>query len=505
MKFNSTYLSEEDLNRFNALQEELVPQFQVQFPDPMAPKTVIIVPSLTLDSDILAKISGHIHYEERMLCLLLLLRMPRTQVIYLSSMPIDEVIVDYYLHLIPGITHRHARNRLTLLSCFDASPIPLTDKILKRPRLIAQIKQLIPPHHVAHISAFNVTPAEEELALALGFPLYGCPSNLSHWGSKSGSRELFKQAGIPIPPGYENLKSIEDILEALMALKIENPDLRKTVLKLNEGFSGDGNSIYTYGKLPKITGDLLRTNLKIVAGDMSYEDFIQKFQQMGGVAEAFVDGEIKTSPSVQCLINPLQEIDVVSTHDQILGGESGQVYLGAKFPADAAYRKEIGELGHKVAQHMARLGVLGRFGVDFISVKEGDQWKHYAIEINLRKGGTSHPYLMLQLLTGGKYDYKTGVYIMPNGQTRCYIATDALVYENFKKLTPPDLIDIAICNGLHFDGSTQEGVMFHLIGALSQHGKLGVLSIGNTHERAEAVYNKTISVLLNETQSVDAK
>ena len=290
-----------------------------------------------------------------------------------------------------------------------------------------------------------------------------------------------------------------------MALKIENPDLRKTVLKLNEGFSGDGNSIYTYGKLPKITGDLLRTNLKIVAGDMSYEDFIQKFQQMGGVAEAFVDGEIKTSPSVQCLINPLQEIDVVSTHDQILGGESGQVYLGAKFPADAAYRKEIGELGHKVAQHMARLGVLGRFGVDFISVKEGDQWKHYAIEINLRKGGTSHPYLMLQLLTGGKYDYKTGVYIMPNGQTRCYIATDALVYENFKKLTPPDLIDIAICNGLHFDGSTQEGVMFHLIGALSQHGKLGVLSIGNTHERAEAVYNKTISVLLNETQSVDAK
>jgi len=47
--------------------------------------------------------------------------------------------------------------------------------------------------------------------------------------------------------------------------------------------------------------------------------------------------------------------------------------------------------------------------------------------------------------------------------------------------------------------------MFHLIGALSQHGKLGVLSIGNTHERAEAVYNKTISVLLNETQSVDAK
>jgi len=500
MKVNPHQLTEEDILRFNALQEELVPQFQSQFPDPLAPKTVIIVPSLTLDSDILSKISGHIHYEERMLCLLLLLRMPRTQVIYLSSMPIDEVIVDYYLHLISGITHRHARQRLTLLSCFDASPVSLTEKILKRPRLIAQIKQLIPANHVAHITAFNVTPLEEELALTLGYPLYGCPSALSHWGSKSGSRHLFKQAGIPIPSGYENLKSLDEVLEALMSLKAENPELRKTVLKLNEGFSGDGNAIYTYGKLPKITGDLLRTNLSIVAGDMNYEEFMQKYQQMGGIAEAFVDGEIKTSPSVQCLINPLQEIDIVSTHDQILGGESGQVYLGAKFPADSAYRREIGELGNRVAIHMSKLGVLGRFGIDFVSVKEEDQWKHYAIEINLRKGGTSHPYLMLQLLTGGKYDYQSGMYFMPNGQTRCYIATDALIYDNFKKLTPPDLIDIAICNGLHFDGSTQEGVMFHLIGAMSQHGKLGILSIGNSHERAEALYNKTISVLLNETQ-----
>lgn len=316
---------------------------------------------------------------------------------------------------------------------------------------------------------------------------------------------MFKQAGVPIPPGYENLKSVDDILEALMALKADNPNLRKTVIKLNEGFSGDGNAVYTYGKLPKITIDLLRNNMKIVAGDMNYEQFMEKLQQMGGIAEAFVDGEIKTSPSVQCLINPLQEIDVVSTHDQILGGESGQVYLGAKFPADAAYRHEIGALGHKVAVHMAKLGVLGRFGVDFVSVKEGDEWKHYAIEINLRKGGTSHPYLMLQLLTGGNYDYQSGKYVMPNGQTRSYIATDALVYENFKKLTPPDLIDIAICNGLHFDGSTQEGVMFHLIGALSQHGKLGVLSIANTPERAEALYNKTITVLLNETQAVEAR
>lgn len=82
----------------------------------MALKTVIIVPSQSLDPEILAKVKGIIHYEERLLCLLLLLRMPRTRIIYLSSMPIDDTIIDYYLHLLPGVTVRHARQRLTLLS-----------------------------------------------------------------------------------------------------------------------------------------------------------------------------------------------------------------------------------------------------------------------------------------------------------------------------------------------------------------------------------------------------
>jgi hypothetical protein len=43
-------------------------------------------------------------------------------------------------------------------------------------------------------------------------------------------------------------------------------------------------------------------------------------------------------------------------------------------------------------------------------------------------------------------------------------------------LTPDDLIDIAVMNGLHFHSATQEGVAFHLLGALSEFGKLGLLS-----------------------------
>ena len=52
-------------------------------------------------------------------------------------------IIDYYLHLLPGITPYHACNGSHFLSCYDASEKSLTEKILERPRLIQRIKEEI--------------------------------------------------------------------------------------------------------------------------------------------------------------------------------------------------------------------------------------------------------------------------------------------------------------------------------------------------------------------------
>ena len=55
-------------------------------------------------------------------------------------------------------------------------------------------------------------------------------------------------------------------------------------------------------------------------------------------------------------------------------------------------------------------------------------------------------------------------------------------------------------NGLHFDGASQQGVVFHLIGALSQYGKLGTVCIGDSHETAREFYRQTVSVLDREAR-----
>ncbi len=490
--------SEAEKELFRHLQENFMPQFENAFPDVLAPKTVVVIPSLTLDQEILQKIEGIVHYEERLLCLLMLLRMPRTHVVYVTSVPIDPVIIDYYLHLLPGITGYHARNRLTLLSCFDASPRSLTEKILERPRLVERIRESIPPGHLGHLAFFNVTNYERTLAVRLHLPIYGCDPDLYPLGNKSNGRKLFKACGLTVPDGEEHLQNEHDIAAALYALKQRNPGLKKAVVKINEGFSGEGNAIFVYPGYEMDAQAILAElplRLRIVAGNLSFADYLSKFIAAGGIAEAFVEGDQKQSPSVQCRITPLGVCQVISTHDQELGGESGQVFLGAHFPAKAEYAKDLGAIGLTVGEALRDKGALGRFGIDFISVKEPGGWKHYAIEINLRKGGTTHPYLMLDYLTQGHYHPHTGVYNMANGQARYYFSSDNLRNTCYRGLTPHDLIDIAMVHELRYDGSTQEGVVFHLIGALSQYGKLGVVCIGDSKEKAESYFNRTVEVL----------
>lgn len=478
---------------------DLIAQYENFFPDPLAPKTVLVVPSLSLDNQLLAQIDGHIHYEERLLCMLLLLRMPATEVIYLSSMPIDDSIIDYYLHLIAGITPRHARKRLHLLTCHDASPQPLTAKILQRPRLISRIRQCIPTGQVAHLTGFNITPLEESLASQLEIPIYGCSSRLSYWGSKSGGRELFRQANVRMPAGEENIDSMAAAAAALSHLKAASPTLQKAVIKLNEGFSGDGNALFSYGDLREIREHDLINRLKPIALDIDYETFASKIKQMGGIVEAFIEGSPKTSPSVQCRITPTGEVDIISTHDQLLDELSGQVYLGACFPAHKDYAADIAQISAAVGRQLRDKGAIGRFGLDFISVFDQGRWVHYAIEINLRKGGTTHPYLSLQLLTGGRYLVDQGQFLTPQGSPRYYLATDNLQHDNYKTLSPEDLIDLSIRHRLHYDHTTQDGVLFHLIGALPQYGKLGLVCIGQSARHAQRLYQLTIDVLQAET------
>src|SRR6185369_9814088 len=133
----------------------------------------------------------------------------------------------------------------------------------------------------------------------------------------------------------------------------------------------------------------------------TYDRYFEKFARMGGIVETWLEGDEKASPSAQLRCDPNGKVHPISTHDQVLGGPSGQIFLGCVFPAQEDYRMRIHEAGLRIGEALASHGVVSRFAVDFLCVRNAGEreWSFHALEINLRMGGTTHPFLALQFIT----------------------------------------------------------------------------------------------------------
>jgi pheganomycin biosynthesis PGM1-like protein len=488
-------------NTFDALQAKLVPLWKSIRTLSQDPQTIVVVPSMNVD----ANLSGvrQQALEERFLFLLLLLRQPMARMIYVTSQAIHPEVVDYYLDLLPNVFAGHARKRLFLVTPLDGSPQPLSKKLLDRPRLIRQIRSLIPDLDRAHMVPYNTTEMERDLAIQLGIPMYGADPKTFHLGTKSGARKIFREEGVSHPLGIEDLRSADDLVAAIITLRRQKPSIKGVVAKLNEGVSGLGNANIDLTKLPAPGDAAEQTSvfervkaMQFESPQMTWERYSRKLIDTGGIVEELIAGRDFRSPSAQLRVTPLGEVEALSTHDQMLGGPSGQAYLGCKFPACVEYGPAIMHEALKVGRRLKNEGVIGRFALDFVAVlNDRDEWEVYAIEINLRKGGTTHPFLTLQFLTDGTYNDQTGVFLTPRGEAKSFVASDHVESHAYKVFTHNDLFDVVARHGLHFDQSRQKGIVFHMINGVGEQGVLGLTAVGNTREEAEALYKQTVEVL----------
>ena len=410
------------ISRFDELQATLPGQWPLISSLNHEPHSVVVVPSMSLSVDVPEAVLRA--YEERMLFLLLLLRQARTRVIYVTSQPVLPEVVDYYLSLMPGIIPSQARKRLFMTPVLDGTSRPLSEKILARPRVLERIRALIPDPAACHLIPFVTTDLEQELAVRLGIPMYAADPAHFRFGTKSGGRRLFAEEGVAHPAGAEDLHSLADVVGALARLRAERPGLAAAVVKLNDAVSGQGNAVVDLRALPAAgaAGEAAELQRRVMAMRLEQEGgeiarYLERLGEDGGIVEERLAGEEFASPSVQLRVTPAGDVQLLSTHDQMLGGASGQSYLGCIFPALPEYAAAISEMAGRVGRRLAREGVIGRFALDFVAVRDGcGAWRSYAIEINLRKGGTTHPYLTLEFLTDGRYDSGSGRFLAPNGR-----------------------------------------------------------------------------------------
>ena len=399
-------------------------------------ESVVVVPSVTLDK--VTERSGSMSQamEERFLFLLLLLREPRLRMVYVTSMPIAPTIVEYYLALLPGIIPSHARARLSLV---------VGERLVAASR---SARSCWSGRACCAASATSSRTARDRISCpttprrwnaisqsALGIPMYGADPRLFELGTKTGCRRLFAEEGVRHPIGFEDLHTMDDVLDATVRLRARATDRAVGDREAQRGRVRRGQcdgrparaAIAGTAEERALVGERLRA-MSFESPDVPFDAYAAKLVERGGIVEELISGTELRSPSVQLRVIPgSRKVELLSTHDQLLGGPSGQSYLGCRFPADFAYARAISSEAMIVGERLAREGVLGRFALDFVVVSDAaGAWTPYAIEINLRKGGTTHPFLTLQFLTDGRYDAATGLFLTPAGREKHLVATDHL-------------------------------------------------------------------------------
>jgi len=178
----------------------------------------------------------------------------------------------------------------------------------------------------------------------------------------------------------------------------------------------------------------------------------------------------------------------------VMGVAHGEGALGCRSPARPEYRLDIQEAARRAGEVLAAEGVLGAFGIDFVLLPDADRFDVRLSEINLRMGGTTHPFWMARLVTGGAYNPATGE-LVAGGRNKSYVATDNLKDYSLVGAAPADAIAEIERRGLAFDPSTGTGATLHLLGALPRYGKMGVTCIGDSAADADALYDEVSAVL----------
>lgn len=473
-------------SRFDELQLTLHSALDANQPGSGIEHAVIAIASYSVGESLLS------HYADRLpalehrylVAMLILGRIANCRLAFVSCQAPEQAVVDYYTSLMPPAQRDSVSKRLLLITVPDPRPRPIAAKLLDREDLLDSLQSFI-GSAPSFIEAWNVTADEVAVAERLGVPINGTAPALRTMAFKSAGRRLFARAGVPTPLGHEDVHTVDEVVTAIEDIRAKSPGARGVVVKHDDSGAGDGNVVLDL--VSPATSDNLRARIQALPA--WYLNDLSR----GGVVEELITGEWFSSPSAQVDMEPSGDVVVRATHEQILGGESGQVYMGCRFPADAAYASEIGRYAKSVGETLRQQGAIGRAAIDFAAARTASgAWAVSALEVNLRKGGTTHPYAVLRNLVPGRYDVEAARWIAADGTERAYVSTDNAVNPRWRGRAASSVISALAGAGVEFDPRRGTGVVLHMLSGLAIDGRFGLTAIGRSPEEADALFQRAL-------------
>jgi len=419
-------------------------------------------------------------HEERHLMMLNLLKNTTCRIIFVISSPLEADIIRYRLYVYAqSYDDPTAEQRLILLDANDSSNRALTEKILENEELMKKMRNHIRNPDKAIMLSYICNPLDEKLRDKLGIK-HWFGSAPSSWGTKSGSRQIFKESGVPIADGLMEAAYEEERLENEILALQRKTGAKRIIVKVDDGAGGYGNVVLNFTSLSGQASmeDVKRILRSSVEELLPFKSFLEQLVECGVIIEQMIDpkgkDDLQTTPSVQLYIADLDKVQVLSSHEQVM---EGCFYLGCRYPASIDYLDRITAYGKSAGETLARKGVRGFCGVDFLATKtEGSDWDIIALEINLRLCATTFAYFSLLTVVDENLVNK-----------KHYIHLDEVVLS--KQFTVPELIHELEKNNLHYDWNKGKGILFSTLSTLHKENEVGLICIGDSIAEVDALQN----------------
>lgn len=181
---------------------------------------------------------------------------PLVDIIYVVPFPLSNDVLDYYMSILELVEVEHADKRINIVVPENyvkfKRHLCLTQQLLYSPKALKQIKKLTEGKS-CYIVPGKVSMYDYKLSTILSVPIYsGDPHTTSILKTKSGAKQIFEEAKIPMPIGSANVNG-GNFYRELTKLIASNLFINTWLFKIDTEYNGRGHASFTVDKIKTIT------------------------------------------------------------------------------------------------------------------------------------------------------------------------------------------------------------------------------------------------------------